>query len=114
MVTSEVRNLALRSSKAAQEIKGLLEGNHQHINTGVDQAEKAGQSMQYILNAIERVQKTINQTNLDQENGLNELQFALKSLEELSQHLVATLHRTVSDLGVQNKNMHHAIAALGA
>ena len=120
VVASEVRNLALRSSKAAQEIKGLLEDNQHQINTGVDQAEKAGHSMQHILNAIERVQQTIqtiNQTNLDQENGLNELQSALKSLEELSQqnhHLVATLHRTVSDLGVQNKNMHHAIAALGA
>jgi len=120
VVANEVRNLALRSTQAAQEIKSLLEDNQHQINTGVQQAEQAGQSMQHILQAIESVQRTIqtiNQTNLDQEHGLGELQTALTNLENLSQqnhHMVATLHRTVSDLGLQNQNMHHAIAALGA
>mgnify|MGYP001438191410 CR=1 FL=1 len=117
VVANEVRNLALRSTQAAQEIKSLLEDNQHQINTGVQQAD---QSMQHILQAIESVQRTIqtiNQTNLDQEHGLGELQTALTNLENLSQqnhHMVATLHRTVSDLGLQNQNMHHAIAALGA
>lgn len=120
VVANEVRNLALRSTQAAQEIKGLLEDNQHQINIGVQQAEQAGQSMQHILQAIENVQRTIqtiNQTNLDQEQGLGELQTALSNLENLSQQnhqMVATLHRTVSDLGLQNQNMHHAIAALGA
>ncbi|MEZ2720695.1 methyl-accepting chemotaxis protein [Paenalcaligenes hominis] len=120
VVANEVRNLALRSTQAAQEIKSLLEDNQHQIQTGVQQAEQAGHSMQHILHAIQNVQRTIqtiNQSNLNQEHGLNELQTALKNLEDLSQQnhtLVATLHRTVSDLGQQNQNMHHAIAALGA
>nr|WP_159436799.1 hypothetical protein [Paenalcaligenes hominis] len=112
--------MALRSTQAAQEIKSLLEDNQHQIDTGVQQAEQAGHSMQHILHAIQNVQRTIqtiNHSNLNQEHGLNELQTALKNLEDLSQQnhtLVATLHRTVSDLGQQNQNMHHAIAALGA
>lgn len=120
VVAAEVRQLALRSSGAAGEIKHLLENNHQQINTGVQQAEKAGQSMQHILDAIKRVQSTIhtiNSTNLSQEQGLAELQTALKNLEDLSQqnHLMVTsLHQTVTELGTQNQTMHHSIAALGA
>src|SRR5690606_14993324 len=58
VVANEVRNLALRSTQAAQEIKSLLEDNQHQINTGVQQAEQAGQSMQHILQAIESVQRT--------------------------------------------------------
>lgn len=79
VVTAEVRRLALRSSQAAGEIKTLIETSHTHINTGAQQAEQAGASMQRILSAIQNVHHTIRlmgDTNHTQSERLQQLQAA--------------------------------------
>ena len=119
VVAAEVRSLAQRSSKAAGEIKDLIETSQQHVNRGVQQAQQAGNSMAQIVNAVDVVQQTIAQmthSNHAQTQGIEQLQTALHNLENLSQQnhqMVATLHNSVSHLGGQNRQLQHAIAALG-
>lgn len=118
VVAAEVRRLALRSSQAAGEIKTLIETSHTHINTGAQQAEQAGASMQRILSAIQNVHHTIRimgDTNHTQSERLQQLQAALHELKQLSQQnhqLVGHLHQNVHQIREQNGQLHHAIGVL--
>ena len=120
VVAAEVRSLALRSSQAAGEIKTLIEASHNHVNTGAQQAEQTGHSMQRILSAIQDVHHTIRamgDTNHTQTERLSQLQTALHDLEQLSQqnhHLVSSLHQNVHHMGRQNGQLRHAIVILHA
>src|SRR5690625_6836893 len=43
VVAGEVRSLAQRSAQAAQEIKALIEGSIQHVKTGAQRVDEAGE-----------------------------------------------------------------------
>ncbi len=55
VVASEVRNLAQRSASAAKEIKGLIDASVKTVEEGTRQVGAAGQSMDEIVNSVERV-----------------------------------------------------------
>jgi methyl-accepting chemotaxis protein len=55
VVASEVRALAQRSADAAREIKTLIAGSAENVDNGAALVDRAGQTMQSIVAAIERV-----------------------------------------------------------
>ncbi len=52
VVATEVRELAMRSSKAAQEIADLISTSANHVNHGVDLVNASGESLSGIVTAI--------------------------------------------------------------
>ena len=118
VVAAEVRNLALRSSSAAGEIKELLQTAVGRINIGVSQAEQAGQTMQHIVSAVERVTQTIADianSSSEQTHGLTQIQVAVEQLEQLSRlnsDLVEQLGDTVTHLHEEALELDNAIGIL--
>lgn len=118
VVAAEVRNLALRSSSAAGEIKELLQTAVNRISTGVGQAEQAGQTMQNIVTAVERVTHTIADianSSTEQTQGLAQIQSAVQQLEHLSRlnsDLVEGLGATVTSLNAEAVELDNAIGIL--
>ncbi|MBI3102922.1 MAG: HAMP domain-containing protein, partial [Burkholderiales bacterium] len=55
VVASEVRSLAGRSAEAAKEIKNLIGASVERVEQGNVQAERAGETMTEVVNAIRRV-----------------------------------------------------------
>jgi methyl-accepting chemotaxis protein len=55
VVASEVRALAHRSAEAAKEIKGLIAESTQVVDRGAEQVAKAGQTMEGVVEGVERV-----------------------------------------------------------
>ncbi|MEY4765648.1 MAG: methyl-accepting chemotaxis sensory transducer Pas/Pac sensor [Pseudomonadota bacterium] len=55
VVASEVRNLAKRSSQAAQEIRGLISTSIERVGDGTRQVEAAGTTIQRVIDAVSQV-----------------------------------------------------------
>lgn len=55
MVATEVRNLAQRSASAAKEIKEMLAVSANKVNAGLALAERAGGTMDAMINAVRQV-----------------------------------------------------------
>lgn len=83
VVATEVRSLAARSSAAAKEIRQLIEASVLEINEGADLAQKAGTSMNGIVQSIDHVKTSLDDIVtrtksqraqiVDIHNALNEL-----------------------------------------
>lgn len=61
VVADEVRKLAERSSQAAKEINTLIKESTQRVKEGADLSEKAGASLQRIIEGVEKTAKGIAQ-----------------------------------------------------
>ena len=59
VVASEVRSLARRSSEAAREIRTLIGSSVEQIDAGATKVKVAGQTMNRIIDAIQRVSSTV-------------------------------------------------------
>ena len=63
VVASVVRSLAGRSAEAAREIKGLIGASVERVESGALQVEQARQSIQDIVDQVQRVAVLINEIN---------------------------------------------------
>ncbi|WP_024850195.1 methyl-accepting chemotaxis protein [Hydrogenovibrio kuenenii] len=61
VVAGEVRNLAGRSSKAANDIKNLINSSVEEISQGAELAEKSGESLDHITQAIQEEMDMVSQ-----------------------------------------------------
>lgn len=111
VVASEVRNLALRSSTAANEIKSLIEDSVSQINVGVQQVSNVDQIMLRLLNAIEQASEIMNGMSsafIAQTNGMDNINTAINQVDksteenvelvEASSTLIHTLQNGSKDL----------------
>ena len=73
VVATEVRELAQRSSRAANEIRALIEESGRNVGTGTQHVHQAGVAMDAILDAVQTVNKRIHwigETAEHQENDI--------------------------------------------
>ena len=97
------------------EIKELLQTAVGRINIGVSQAEQAGQTMQHIVSAVERVTQTITDiatSSSEQTHGLTQIQVAVEQLSRLNSDLVERLGDTVTHLHEEALELDNAIGIL--
>lgn len=117
-MASEVRNLALRSSQAALDIKALIDTSIQGISLEAQQAEKAGTSIQDIVKAAEQVNQIIHDiaaTSNEQASGLNQVHHAMEQMDLVTRQntqLVDELGQTVQQLNFHAQDLNQAIQVL--
>lgn len=118
VVAGEVRNLALKSSQAAKEVKVLIDDSNSRITAGSEQASRAGGTMQEIVDSVKRVADIMGEITTaseEQSTGLSEINIAIGQMDGVTQqnaNLVQDLSQTVRTLSAEADNLADAIAVL--
>ena len=92
VVAAEVRTLAQRSSEAAKDIGGLIAKSTQEVSQGVTLVREAGGTLGRIVDASERVAKTVNEISeatAEQANGIDEMSQAISHMDGMTQQNAA-------------------------
>jgi methyl-accepting chemotaxis protein len=99
VVASEVRSLAQRSADAAREIKSLISASVERVETGSQQAEQAGRTMEQVVQAIRRVTDImgeISQASQEQSSGVQQVGSAVNQLDQGTQQNAALVEQTAA------------------
>lgn len=84
VVATEVQSLALRSSQASEEIRSLIEANHEHITHCSACVENSGKKLRGIVQAAQSVShyiSQISQANQQQAEGIQNINLLIANLE---------------------------------
>src|SRR5690606_305761 len=88
VVASEVRALAQRSAQAAKEIKQLIEDSVRQVSDGSLQVERAGATMQEIVDSVARVTDImgeISAATTEQSSGIDQINRAVMQMDHVTQ-----------------------------
>lgn len=88
VVANEVRNLAVRSAKAAQETSDLIEGSSQKVSHGTQVAHATSESLEEIVEGITKVSDLIaeiDHASQEQSEGISQINQGTSQLEQLTQ-----------------------------
>ena len=92
VVAGEVRSLAQRSAEAAKEIKQLITHSSHRVQTGVQQVQRTGNTMQGVEATIHRVTRLVQEiahASQQQSLGMQEMGSALAHIDQGTQHNAA-------------------------
>ena len=115
VVASEVRNLAGRSAQAAKEIKDLINTSVDRVQSGTQQVERAGQTMQEIVASVQRVTDVIGEITaaaVEQSAGVGQVNSAVGELDHMTQQnaaLVQEVAAAADNLSHQTKRLREAL-----
>jgi len=88
VVASEVRNLALRSAKAAKEIKALIDDSVRRVDNGTALVNESGASLTGIVSAVERVTQIVKEMangTREQSIGIEQVSQAVSEMDKVTQ-----------------------------
>ncbi len=117
VVAGEVRSLAQRSAQAAREIKGLIATSAGKVGEGSAQVERAGATMQDIVQSVRRVSDLIGEisaASVQQSGGIESVNRAVSEMDEMTQHnaaLVEEAAAAAASLETQTQALDAAVAA---
>jgi methyl-accepting chemotaxis protein len=97
VVAAEVRQLALRSSEAAREIKSLIDTSVHTIEGGVQLVEQTGSTMEEIVASVRRVGEVFEQMSADSHEhagGIGVVTQSVKELDEVTQQNILVAGRS--------------------
>ncbi len=100
VVASEVRALALRSSQAAQEVRGLLNTSGEQVEAGVQHIEGVSGMLDQIVQGVARLAtqlETISRAATTQSTAVGELSEAVSGLDEITQQNAHMVERSSAD-----------------
>ena len=115
VVAAEVRSLALRSSKAAQEIRELIAGTTREVETGGQHAEHAGASITSMvaeMGQITALVGEISQGSHRQSAGFTQINAALSQIDATTQQNSALVEQTAAaaaSLRSQSEQLSRAV-----
>jgi len=92
VVATEVRNLAQRSAAAAKEIKGLIDDSVQKVDVGTDLVDKAGKTMEEIVQSIgfvTSIMSEISNASEEQSAGIEQVNQAISEMDQVTQQNAA-------------------------
>src|SRR5690606_11860958 len=118
VVAGEVRSLAQKSSSAAKEIKVLIDESVNRMAVGSEQAARAGQTMEEIVESVRKVTDImgeISTASVEQSSGLEQINQAIAQMDGVTHHnaeLVQDLGNTVRALASEAGNLRLAIEVL--
>lgn len=116
VVASEVRALAGRSADAAREIKGLISASVARVEQGTVLVDKAGSTMQEVVDAIQRVTELmgeISRASAEQRSGVSQMGEAITQMDHATQQnaaLVEQIAASASSLSAQAQELVQAVA----
>ena len=99
VVAGEVRSLSLRSSQAAQEIKGLVEESVTRVNNGSSQIKVAGSSIEEMIVAVQRVSDIMAEISVatdEQSKGISHVNEAIVQIDAVTQQNTTLVQHAVS------------------
>nr|WP_301278973.1 methyl-accepting chemotaxis protein [Edwardsiella ictaluri] len=99
VVAGEVRSLAQRSAQAAREIRTLIEDSVRRIDTGSQQATQAGETMQSVVGAAQRVTGIIAEiaaASDEQSLGIAQVSQAVSEMEQVTQQNAALVQQSAA------------------
>ncbi len=99
VVASEVRSLAQRSAAAAREIKTLVGGSIDKVNTGVSVVQDASTAMHDIVSSAQRVNALLDGIAVgtrEQARGVTDIGSAVSEVDSVTQQNAALVDETVS------------------
>ncbi|MGF6857151.1 methyl-accepting chemotaxis protein [Paraburkholderia sp. CI3] len=99
VVAGEVRNLARRSADAAKEIKTLIEDSVARVGSGKTLVEKAGGTMESLVDAVKRVTDIISEISAasdEQSRGIEQVNLAIVQMDETTQQNAAMVEQAAA------------------
>ena len=99
VVASEVRNLAQRSAAAAKDIKALINTSVERVAQGTEQVNRAGTTMQEVVQAIQRVTDIvgdISQASTEQSDGVAQVGEAVRQMDDVTQQNAALVEESAA------------------
>jgi methyl-accepting chemotaxis protein len=106
VVASEVRNLAQRSSQAAEDVKQLITTSGEQIKGGVDLVKRTGGSLTEIVQSIKEVAdlvQDIASASAEQATGIAEVNKALNQMDEVAQQNSALVEENAATRPWRNR-----------
>ena len=116
VVASEVRALAGRSAAAAREIKGLIGASVERVEVGSNLVDKAGETMQEVVTAIDRVTRLMGEisgASAEQRSGVAQIGEAITHMDHVTQQnaaLVEQIAAAAGGLRTQAQELVQAVA----
>jgi len=116
VVASEVRNLSLRSSQAAQEIKGLVEESVARVNSGSSQIKHAGSNIDEMIASVQRVSDIMSQISTateEQSKGISDVNEAIVQIDSVTHQnsvLVQQAAAAANALEAQTRRLTQTVA----
>lgn len=99
VVASEVRALAQRAATSASEIKTLISVSVGHVEEGVELVNKAGKSLDQIVEDVKEVTKlsrNVSSSAQEQFTGLSEINTGVSQLDSVTQQNAAMVEETTA------------------
>ena len=99
VVAVEVRKLAKRSDKAAEEITAIIKNSNQKVDEGVEIANNAGQVLEEINGAVKKVTALVSEISAasqEQLSSVDQIDKTLVSLDENTQKNAALVEEAAS------------------
>jgi len=99
VVAGEVRSLAQRSAEAAKEIKALIGASVERVERGTALVDRAGQTMQEIVDSIRRVSDIvaeISSASVEQSAGVQQVGQAVSQMDQATQQNAALVEESAA------------------
>ncbi len=99
VVAGEVRNLAKMSADAARQIAGLIDESSSRVSDSVTLANKSGEALQGIVDAITDVTGIITEIAVaseQQRQGMNQVNIAISEIDQMSQQNMSLVEETAA------------------
>lgn len=115
VVAQEVRNLASRSAAAAKEIRTLIDTTLSKIDTGAERVNQAGQTMQDLVAAVQRVSDIMDEiaaASEQQSSGIGQVNQAVAQMDQVVQQnaqLVQQAARSANELESEAARLREAV-----
>jgi methyl-accepting chemotaxis protein len=115
VVAGEVRSLASRSAEAAKDIRTLIGESVARVETGSDLVSQAGNAMQEIVEAVQKVADIMDEiaaASAEQSNGIGLVNQAVTQMDQVTQQnagLVQDSARAASDLVGEAQRLREAV-----
>jgi len=117
VVATEVRNLAQRSAAAAKEIKTLINDSVEKVYVGTDLADKAGKTMEEVVQAVKRVtdiMAEISSASGEQSSGIEQINDAISKMDDVTQQNAALVEEAAAaakSLEAQAEELNNLLVA---
>src|SRR6056297_1661133 len=118
VVAEEVRNLAQRSAKAAQDTTDIIEKNVKMSESGVTVAQRVQEALQEINTQSNELSKLIDQINSaskEQTQGISQINQAVSQMEQVTQQNAANAEETASsseEMSAQAESLNEIVSQL--